>query len=208
MSGAIDVLLFDFDGVLADSEPVHFRAWSEVLKPLGFSFTWEFYQKNFVGVADDKLLTEKLNLPRGSEVDSLIARKREIFRAMLQETPPFPKDTLDLVQELSSVYILAVVSSSARTEVEPPLVQAAIRDRFRLVITWEDVERVKPDPEPYLKAAQLLGASHPLIIEDSDSGVAAARASGFEYLRASGATAMAAEVREYLADRSARVTQG
>lgn len=204
-----DVLLFDFDGVLADSEPVHFRAWSEVLQPLGVSFTWEYYQKNFVGVADDLVLTEKLKLPGGSYAESLITRKREVFRAALESTPPFLADTLELVQELSGFYSLAVVSSSARTQVEPPLVQAGIRDHFKLLITWEDVEHVKPDPEPYLKAARTLKAERPLIIEDSDSGVAAAQASGFEYLRVSGATTMASELRRYLQERTSqqRATQ-
>jgi HAD superfamily hydrolase (TIGR01509 family) len=197
-------LLFDFDGVLADSEPVHFRSWSEVLKPLGFSFTWEYYQNNFVGVSDDLVLTEKLKLPGGSYTESLISHKREIFRAMLDASPPFPQDTILLIAELSASYRLAVVSSSARTEVEPPLVRAGLRHRFELLVTWEDVERVKPDPEPYLKAAKLLGALSPLIIEDSTTGVAAAKASGFEYLRVSGAVEMAAELRQYLERRNPR----
>jgi HAD superfamily hydrolase (TIGR01509 family) len=82
--------------------------------------------------------------------------------------------------------------------VEPALVRARIRPCFELLITGEDVRNFKPSPEPYLLAAERLGARRPLVIEDSDAGVASGRAAGFEVLRVSAVENVAREVRERL----------
>jgi beta-phosphoglucomutase len=175
--------LFDFDGVLADTEPIHYQSWRSVLEPLGISVSWETYRSNFVGVADDDVVPRVLKISDRAAAQAMVERKRAVFRAALEVSPPFLKETLSLLRDLSSRYAMAVVSSSARTEVEPPLVRAGVRDCFRLVITFEDVTHVKPAAEPYLKAARLLGAQRPLVIEDSPSGIAAGEAAGFDVLR-------------------------
>ena len=72
-----DALLFDFDGVLADTERVHHRAWNQTLEPLGIQLDWPAYQKNFVGVADEVALRERLGL---SDRDGLVAKKQALFR--------------------------------------------------------------------------------------------------------------------------------
>ena len=73
-----DALLFDFDGVLADTERVHHRAWNQTLEPLGIQLDWPAYQKNFVGVADEVALRERLQV---IDQDGLVARKQALFRA-------------------------------------------------------------------------------------------------------------------------------
>ena len=78
---------------------------------------------------------------------------------------------------------LAVVSSSGRTEVEPPIVHAGIRERFEVLVCGLEAGKLKPAPEPYLRAAELLGVRRPLVVEDSESGVASAVAAGFDVLR-------------------------
>ncbi len=191
-------MLFDFDGVLADSERIHQRAWNKTLEPFGIQLDWEFYLKNFVGVADEVALRDRLHI---EDRDGLVARKQFLFRQGLAESQPFPPKTLLLLQDLFPLYKLAVVSSSYRSEVEPPLVRGGIRSFFQLVICGEDVQNFKPSPEPYLLAAERLGARMPLVIEDSDAGVASGRAAGFEVLRVSGAERMAEEVRGYLTVR-------
>ena len=116
------------------------------------------------------------------------------------EALPFCEDTLLLLHELAGGHNkLAVVSSSGRTEVDPPLQRAGLSGCFQHVITCEDVENVKPHPEPYLLAARCLSARRPLVIEDSDSGAASAEAAGFDVLRVSGPKSMAAELRRHLA---------
>jgi len=193
---AFDALLFDFDGVLANTEPVHHRAWNRTLEPLGIQLDWASYQKNFVGISDEVALRERLHLNDHRE---LVARKQAFLRQGLEEAEPILPDTAGLLKELFSIYRLAVVSSSYLSEVEPSLVRFGIRQYFQFLITGEDVQNFKPSPEPYLLAAERLGARTPLVIEDSDAGVASGRAAGFEVLRVSAVDRMAAEVREYLA---------
>lgn len=189
-----DALLFDFDGVLADTERLHHACWNHVLEPFGIQFSWPDYQKQCIGVAD-RMVAERLGL---ADPTAVAARKQALFRKAVEQTPPFLDETIDLVRELARFHRLAVVSSSYRSEVEPPLVRAQIRDCFETVITGDQVHRLKPAPDPYLLAAQTMRLRRPLVIEDSDSGVASGRAAGFEVLRIRSVHEVARQVRAYL----------
>jgi HAD superfamily hydrolase (TIGR01509 family) len=106
--------------------------------------------------------------------------------------------TLDLIAELAPHYKLAVVSSSGRTEVEPPLVRAGIRDHFEVLVCGKEAKQLKPEPDPYLLAAELLKVRRPLVVEDSDAGEASGRAAGFEVLRVGSAESVPVEIRRVL----------
>jgi len=192
-----DALLFDFDGVLADSEPVHHSAWNQTLKPLGIQLDWDDYRKHFVGITDAIALVDRLGIREGAE--ALVAQKQELFRQGLSQAQPFLPDTIQMLQEVCRSYRLAVVSSSYRSEVEPPLVRGGIRPLFQMLICGDDVKNFKPSPEPYLLAAERMGARRPLVIEDSEAGVASGRAAGFEVLQVSRVEDVGREVRKYLA---------
>jgi beta-phosphoglucomutase len=197
-----DAILFDFDGVLADTEPVHWRCWNDILEPFSIQLTWEAFERECIGVSD-RALIERLASQRQPPIpfDELWSQypcKKELFRRRLAEAPPFVAETVALVRELSEFYKLAVVTSSARIEVEPALLHGGIRACFQELVCGKEVENLKPAPDPYLKAAELLGARKPLVIEDSDSGVASARAAGFEVLRISDVQDVARAVREFL----------
>jgi len=187
-----DALLFDFDGVLADTEPLHFECWSEVLKPFGIELDWEFYRLHWVGISD-RALAERfgVGLPECEQ-------KQALFRARLETDPPFHPSTLDLVKDLHDNFNMAVVSSSLRSEVEPPLARAGIRSCFHAMVCGQEVIRLKPAPDPYLRAAGLLGSHQPLVIEDSDAGVASGRAAGFDVIRISTPEALSRELRAIL----------
>jgi HAD superfamily hydrolase (TIGR01509 family) len=187
--GLPDALLWDFDGVLADTEPAHQASWNAVLKPYGIQFTWEQYLKECVGIADFKL-AERLNVP-----PEVVPLKQQHFRDALERTPPFLPGTLDLLHELAPRFRMAVVSSSFRREIGPPIERAGLLPMFEAVICGDDVQRLKPNPDPYLLAVARLGVRSPLVIEDSDSGVAAGRAAGLEVLRISAVERVAVEVR-------------
>jgi beta-phosphoglucomutase len=185
--------------VLADTERVHHRAWNQTLEPLGIQLDWTAYQKNFVGVADEVALRERLGIAdQGVGREGLVAQKQALFRQRLAESQPFLPGTVLLLEQIRNMYTLAVVSSSYKSEVEPPLIRGGLRPLFQLLITGEDVQHFKPSPEPYLLAAERLGARHPLVIEDSDAGVASGRAAGFEVLRVSAVENVGREVRERL----------
>jgi beta-phosphoglucomutase len=181
-----DAILFDFDGVLVDSEPVHFECWLEILHSFGMHMDWETYRTHGIGVSDRALMTmlcEKAGRPQ--EVDRLLAeypRKKEMFRRRMLERQLIPTEVLTLLPELHD-YQLAVVTSSGQSEVEPLLRDAGIHGLFRTVVYGGDVKMLKPAPDPYLLAMKKLGAQTALVVEDSDAGEASGRAAGLDVLR-------------------------
>jgi beta-phosphoglucomutase len=189
-----DALLFDFDGVLADTELVHYACWRDALAPLGMEIEWPWYQANCVGIADHVLAP----CFGAGDPTALVAEKQQRFRQALALAPPFLPETVGLIRELAGVYKMAVVSSSFRAEVAPPLERAELDGYFAAILCGDDVTRLKPAPDPYLKAAEMLGAKRPLVIEDSDAGVAAGEAAGFAVVRVSGPERMAEELRRHL----------
>jgi HAD superfamily hydrolase (TIGR01509 family) len=189
-----DALLFDFDGVLADTEHAHHSSWNRILEPFGIQFTWSEYLKQCVGVAD-LIVAERLKLPNPAEA---VAHKQQVFRETLERNPPFLADTLALIPALAAEFRMAVVSSSFRSEIVPPLERAGLIPHFEAVICGDDVQHFKPAPDPYLLAVERLSVANPLVIEDSDSGVASGKAAGLEVLRVSGPDKMPMELRAYL----------
>ena len=186
---AIEAVLFDFDGVLVDSEPVHFRCWRELTAPFGIEIDWETYSKAYIGVATRQMLQDFCDrTANGTTLDQLLAllpRKRAMFNEIVCRELPFAQEYRELLDALAG-YKLAVVTSSNRIEVEPVLAAAGIRDRFAALVCGSDVSRQKPAPDPYLKAAELLGITRALVVEDSDPGVESALAAGFEVVQVDG----------------------
>lgn len=202
MQNHYEAILFDFDGVLADSEPVHYECWRELMIPFGIYLNWPEYQKTCIGVAESVMIEQlRHQVSPPIEFDvlwRLYPRKKEIFAAKMRAGRPVRDETIELITSLQN-YKLAVVSSSGRTEVEPPLVQAGIRPFFEaLVCGRELVQNLKPAPDPYLKAAELLGVTRALVVEDSDAGVTSGEAAGFDVLRITAPDAVAHELRERL----------
>jgi beta-phosphoglucomutase len=178
-------ILFDFDGVLADTEPIHFACWRETLLPFGIDLEWNWYCANCIGVADRRMI-ENICRHAKSPVDPdrvwpAYPAKQQLYRSRVLDAPPIAPEILDMIRSLR--HRLAVVSSSARAEVEPLLVRAGIRENFEVLVCGEDVQHHKPAPDPYLKAASLLSVTTPLVVEDSEAGVASARAAGFDVLK-------------------------
>ena len=176
-----DAILFDFDGVLLDSEPVHWACWREVLLPLGVSLEWEFYRDHCIGI-DDRLMLQMMSGDARDwrELWARYPEKKELFRARMMAAPPFPEGRAALLEELRPAYRLAIVSSSSCAEIEPLLERAGLRHYFDTIVGAESVTRYKPDPEPYRMAAQRLAVTAPLVLEDSQAGIASGRAAGFE----------------------------
>jgi HAD superfamily hydrolase (TIGR01509 family) len=166
-----DAILFDFDGVLADTEPLHFAAWRELIPNLD----WQTFQAHGLGRTDAALL-EALGL--GSLACRLPEKRRRFVELALAAGSLAPP-VVALVKSLAE-FRLAVVTSSDRSEVEPLLDAAGVRDCFAALVCLGDAARPKPAPDPYLRAAALLGATRPLVVEDSEPGVTSARAAGFD----------------------------
>ena len=180
---AFDSILFDFDGVLLDTEPVHCACWGEVLAPLGVPLSWEFYSAKCIGIDDREMLrmmAGQTDPPRDwQELWAQYPAKKALFRSRMEGNPPFDPALAGALAALRPAYKLAVVSSSALSEIEPLLVSGGIRGYFGIVIGGDSVQRLKPHPEPYLLAAARLGVKSPLVLEDSEAGLASGRAAGF-----------------------------
>lgn len=198
-----DAILFDFDGVLVDSEPVHWRCWSEVLAPFDADLSFETYCAECVGIADEALAQFLGSCCRppitSDQVRLAYPRKQELFRDRMLAAPPMSRETIELVRALAPRFPMCVVTSSGRSEVEPVLEHLGILGCFRALVCGSEAPRLKPAPDPYLQAAKLLGSVRPLVVEDSAPGLASARAAGFEFVAVPSPSEMPRLVRERLA---------
>ena len=196
-----DAILFDFDGVLADSEALHYACWVEILTPHGIDLTWDNYQANCIGITDRamlEVLRQQVDPPY--DIDLLwpeYPHKKALFREKAAAKPPIAESTKELILSLAGQPI-AVVSSSGRAELTPVLESAGLLACFKTLVCFEDVTLLKPHPEPYLEGARRLGAQNPLVIEDSDAGVASGQAAGFNVLRLKHPDQLAEKLRDHL----------
>ena len=185
-------VIFDFDGVLVNSEPLHFRAMREALLGEGFAIEEEEYWRHLL--AHDDRGAIRIALERhgvaydGARIDAVTRRKADAFEALLADIPFFP-GVKDLVRALQREVPLAIASGARRVEIEAILQAGGLRDAFTAVVGIDDVSRSKPNPEPYLTAMGRLAARAPglqpdqcLVIEDSTTGIAAGLAAGMKVL--------------------------
>jgi beta-phosphoglucomutase len=187
--GRLQAVVLDFDGVIADTEPLHYRACRQVLAPLGVTLTWEEYAKRYIGMADREVfgqLSRRHDLHLDPDVtNTLLARKAELLRRVLVETPPLFPGVAELMRGWSEVVPLAIASGALRDEIEAVLQRAGIAHTVRAIVAADDVARSKPSPDPYLQALAWLepyaghvAPARSIAIEDSRWGVQAARAAG------------------------------
>jgi sugar-phosphatase len=172
-------VIFDLDGVLADSEPWWNQIDAKLLAEYGVSYRGE-YHRNVLGV-NYRLAVEfyKNAFHISASVEELMRRRGEIatdFFANRVDLFPSAKTTLERLREMKLQ--LAVATSSVSASARPLLDRTGIRSLFSVVITGDEVQHGKPHPDIYLRAAKKLGISPVgcLVIEDSLAGIAAGKA--------------------------------
>jgi len=172
-------VIFDLDGVLADSEPWWNQIDAKLLAESGFDYRGE-YHRDVLGV-NYRLAVEfyKNAFHISASVEELMRRRGEIatdFFANCVDLFPFAKTTLEQLREMK--LYLAVATSSVSSSARPLLDRTGIRRLFRVVITGDEVQQGKPHPDIYLSAAKKLRISPEacLVIEDSLAGIAAGKA--------------------------------
>ncbi len=173
-------IIFDMDGVLVDSEPLHKEAWRKLLPTMGVSFA-EVALRRAVGMNDGDFLRE-LFREHGVEeaVEDVLARKRGFYLDMVRrELKPYC-GAEDVLRELGKRYRLSLASSAFGKSVETTLTKLDWWHFFEHVTSGEEVTRHKPDPEMYLLAAGKLGLEprECAAVEDSLVGVQAATGAG------------------------------
>lgn len=181
-------VLFDFDGVLVNSEPLHFGSLRKALAREGVAIDEAEYLSTYLAYDDRgaiRLALERHGVPHDrSRVEAIARRKAEDFAALLPAVPFFP-GAKELVRALAAEVPVAIASGALHGEIEAILAAGGIRDAFSAIVGADDVTRGKPHPEPYLTAMAAVNGHDPglrpadcLVFEDAMPGIAAARAAG------------------------------
>lgn len=186
-----EAVIFDFDGVIVDTEPLHYAAFQLVLQPIGLQFSWEEYVDTYIGFDDRDAFkhvfsSHKRELSQG-EMHRLIEQKALFFSEVIRSGVSAYPGVLDLISRLHEQKLpLAICSGALRSDIDPILSMLGIADFFAIIVTADDVAASKPDPECYQLAFHRLQSAHKnsftkettLAIEDTPAGISAARTAG------------------------------
>jgi HAD superfamily hydrolase (TIGR01509 family) len=178
-AGTFKAYLFDCDGTIADSMPLHYVAWNKALSEWGCDFKEDiFYAWGGMPVTE---IIATLNREQGLNmpVAELSLRKERLYFEVLPQLKAVP-EVLEHIEISHGQIPFAVVSGSTRDSVTASLETLKILDRFETLVCAGDYQKSKPDPEPFLMAAERLGVApeHCLVFEDTDMGIQAATAAG------------------------------
>lgn len=185
-------LVFDFDGVLANSEPLHLETFQQVLATIGVHLPAVEYYERYLGYDDEgafrAVLGDRGLAPRDGEIARLIAEKAELLPRLLSSPGILVPGAVECVARLAAVLPLAIASGARREEIELVLDARGLRPHFELIVAAGETPRSKPFPDPYARAVEQLAergrvpAGTPgtacVAIEDSHWGIASARAAG------------------------------
>jgi beta-phosphoglucomutase family hydrolase len=177
----IKAVLWDMDGVIADSGPYHLAAWQEIFGKRGVKFTTEDF-KHIFGLRNDNITRKTLGKElTQAEVEAIAREKEETFRRIAgRKIKPLP-GALELLRLIKKQGLSMAIASSAPVEnIELVTGTLGIADCFQALVTGHDVTEGKPNPQVFLLAAQRLGVepANCLVIEDAVAGVTAAKRAG------------------------------
>ncbi|MCE3221873.1 MAG: putative Beta-phosphoglucomutase [Nitrospira sp.] len=196
-------VIFDFDGVIADTEPLHFAALREVLAGIDIALTEAEYYTDYLGFDDRGCFMTALHQHHRQATPAVLTelmhhKALAYLNAVKQHLAIFP-GVRELVREAAERYPLAIASGALRNEIELILEESGLRKAFRHITSAEDVISGKPAPDPFLHAMAGLNGSLEslaltpgdcLVIEDSLPGIRGARAAGMKVLAVANTHAM------------------
>ena len=184
-------VIFDFDGVIVDTEPLHYAAFQRILEPEGLHFSWQEYIETYIGF-DDRDAFSHAFATRGKTLTahmlrSLIERKADLFGEVINDgVTPYP-GVVELIRHLHDrAFPRAICSGALRSDIDPILAMLGISDCFDIIVTADDVAASKPDPESYQLALARLQDRYPgsfsadetIAIEDTPAGISSALGAG------------------------------
>ena len=221
----IRAILFDFNGVLIDDEPLQLKVYQEVLKPLGVDLSEKDYYE-CLGMDDETFARAAFARggvqPTVEQFAELMRRKTERHRELIKDELPLFPGIVTFVKACARLWPLGIVSMATRDDIDYVLERAGLADSFTIVVSTDDVRACKPDPACYLRGLELLNAKRPagegslaasecLVVEDSPPGIQSGRAAGMRTLgvtntvagsalRAAGADVVTASLADWTPD--------
>ena len=192
----LKAIIFDFDGVIADTEPLHLEAFKLALSDNGIELSDKEYFDKYLAY-DDKTLFKELLKDREithdeSTILDFMSQKSKHFDNVLKGNIIILEGVPDFISVIKNKYPLSIGSGALRAEIVEILSYAGLREYFDIIVSADDVENCKPDPEVYIKVLQDLNDKEPtsgdilasecLVIEDSTSGIKAAHLAGMKCL--------------------------
>lgn len=190
----LKAIVFDFDGIVADSEPLHHEAFRRMTAPMGLDISYGTYAEKYLGYDDRDFFRVVLReLGRCDEaadnerIAVLCQEKQEVFEAVVSEGVAAIPGVLELIEEAKSAMPVAVASGATRRDIEMILSRLSLEGVFAPIVTADDVQQSKPHPQTYRLAASGVAARHPelgiepgdcLAIEDSAPGLESALGAG------------------------------
>ena len=184
------LVIFDFDGVIYDSESLHLKAFNHALIPLKKNITREVYYKDYCSFDDNGVFTTLLakeNIDFSSDlIDKLISEKHEYFDKNHEAETGIYSGVLDLINSLSKRYILSIGSGARREEILRILKKENLMEIFQVIISSDETNYPKPNPETYIKVLEDVNVTEQIqpaevvVIEDTPKGVLAAKSAGMK----------------------------
>lgn len=178
----IKALIFDCDGTLTDSMPIHFVAWQQVMESVDVEFTEKrFYE--LAGMPGDKVIDAIANHLDSATRIRLLQEREELFFASLDQVKPVDA-VVQIAREHHKQMPMAVASGSIKASVEKQLETIGVSEWFQAVVAAEDTKLHKPEPDVFLEAARRLKvpAANCRVYEDSDLGIEAAERAGMQWV--------------------------
>ena len=184
-------VVFDFDGVIADTEPMHLKAAQRVLADAGIALDARDYYERYLGF-DDAGMFRAIGTARGIPLDEgaiadLVARKSQVLVSLIDDGSMLFAGVTECVRRCAAEVPLAIASGALGHEIDIILRRIGLREAFQVIVGAEDTPRSKPAPDPYVRAVHLLreavtpselAADQCVAIEDSHWGLESARAAG------------------------------
>lgn len=191
----LEAIIFDFDGVIVDTERLHYAALNRVLQELDLGITWDEYVHTYIGFDDRGVFLNRFQaagrILQAGELADLVDRKAALFHhSVSAEAPtPFP-GVIELICSLSGRIPLGLCSGALRSDIQPIFRALKLEGLFDLLVTADDVPMSKPDPACYRLAVERLARHHNrplrsvacLAIEDTPAGITAAKEAGLKVL--------------------------
>jgi HAD superfamily hydrolase (TIGR01509 family) len=188
-------VIFDFDGVIVDTEPLHYKAFQDVLVPLGLGYSWQEYIEYYIGFDDRDAFRAAFGksgkVLSASGLHDLIDAKAASFQRIIADgVEPYP-GVVELIREISGTLPLAICSGALLNDIVPILGQLGLGNAFDVTVTADDVDASKPDPACYQLAVKKLANHFPgngiepansLAVEDTPAGIASASGAGIKVL--------------------------